>query len=50
MGKTFAEKILAKNSGRAEVNPGDFLMIRPDVCASQRNLPGNRREGVAVSG
>lgn len=31
MGKTFAEKILAKNSGRAEVNPGDFLMIRPDV-------------------
>lgn len=31
MGKTFAEKIFAKKTGKADVNPGDILDISPDV-------------------
>ena len=31
MGKTFAEKILAINSGKENVRPGDFLMVKPNV-------------------
>ena len=31
MAQTFAEKIIAKNTGRENVKPGDLVMIKPDV-------------------
>ena len=37
MGKTFAEKILARKSGRAEVRPGEIVTVRPDHLLSHDN-------------
>jgi len=33
-GKTFSEKILARKSGRDQVEPGDFLLIQVDVAVA----------------
>ena len=30
MGKTFAEKVLARKSGQAEVVPGQIVIVEPD--------------------
>ena len=37
MGKTFAEKILARKSGRSEVVPGEIVAVRPDRLLSHDN-------------
>jgi 3-isopropylmalate/(R)-2-methylmalate dehydratase large subunit len=37
MSATFTEKILARNAGRASVQPGDVLDITPDVVLSHDN-------------
>jgi len=37
MGKTLAEKILAKNANLAEVSPGQIITARPDVVLSHDN-------------
>ncbi len=37
MGATFTEKILARNAGRTQVQPGDVLDITPDVVLSHDN-------------
>ncbi|MBU4400232.1 MAG: hypothetical protein KKE86_12960, partial [Planctomycetes bacterium] len=37
MGKTFAEKILARKSGRNEVRPGEIVTVRPDRLLSHDN-------------
>lgn len=37
MGKTFAEKLLAKKSGRDEVVPGEIVAVRPDRLLSHDN-------------
>jgi 3-isopropylmalate/(R)-2-methylmalate dehydratase large subunit len=37
MGATFTEKILARNAGRAAVQPGEVLDISPDVVLSHDN-------------
>ena len=37
MGKSFAEKILARNAGQLDVRPGQILEIRPDVALSHDN-------------
>jgi 3-isopropylmalate/(R)-2-methylmalate dehydratase large subunit len=37
MGQTFAEKILARKSGRDHVAPGEILEITPDVALSHDN-------------
>ena len=37
MGKTFAEKILARKSGRSEVRPGEIVTVRPDHLLSHDN-------------
>ena len=37
MGATFAEKILARRAGRAQVQPGDVLDVEPDVVMSHDN-------------
>ena len=37
MGKTFAEKLLARKSGRAEVRPGQIVTVRPDHLLSHDN-------------
>lgn len=37
MGKTFAEKILAKQSGQSEVVPGQIVIVRPDHLLTHDN-------------
>ena len=37
MGQTFAEKILARKSGRGQVAPGEIVEITPDVALSHDN-------------
>ena len=37
MGKTFAEKVLARNTGQHDVRPGQILEIHPDVALSHDN-------------
>ncbi len=37
MGKTFAEKVLAKKSGQAEVVPGQICVVKPDHLLSHDN-------------
>ena len=37
MGKTFAEKILAKKSGQAEVVPGQIVIVKPDHLLTHDN-------------
>ena len=37
MGKTFAEKILARHSGKRQVKPGDIVEISPQVALSHDN-------------
>jgi 3-isopropylmalate/(R)-2-methylmalate dehydratase large subunit len=37
MGKTFAEKVLAKKSGQAEVVPGQIVIIQPDHLLTHDN-------------
>ena len=37
MGKTFAEKLLARKSGRNEVRPGEIVTVRPDHLLSHDN-------------
>ncbi len=37
MGKTFAEKVLAKNSGQAEVVPGQIVIVEPDHLLTHDN-------------
>ena len=37
MGKTFAEKVLAKKSGQAEVVPGQIVVIKPDHLLTHDN-------------
>jgi 3-isopropylmalate/(R)-2-methylmalate dehydratase large subunit len=37
MGKTFAEKLLARKSGRKEVRPGEIVTVRPDHLLSHDN-------------
>ncbi|MFA9489635.1 MAG: 3-isopropylmalate dehydratase large subunit [Anaerolineales bacterium] len=37
MGKTFAEKIFARNTGQLDVRPGQILEIHPDVALSHDN-------------
>ncbi len=37
MGKTFAEKVLARNTGQLDVIPGQILEIHPDVALSHDN-------------
>ncbi len=37
MGKTFAEKILARKSGQAEVVPGQIVMVEPDHLLTHDN-------------
>ncbi len=37
MGKTFAEKVLAKKGGQAEVVPGQIVMIKPDHMLTHDN-------------
>jgi 3-isopropylmalate/(R)-2-methylmalate dehydratase large subunit len=37
MGQTFAEKILAKKSGQAEVVPGQIVIVRPDHLLTHDN-------------
>jgi 3-isopropylmalate/(R)-2-methylmalate dehydratase large subunit len=34
---TFAEKILARKSGKERVEPGDIVTARPDICLSHDN-------------
>jgi len=36
LGKTFAEKVLAKKAGR-DVKAGDVVVVRPDFCLSHEN-------------
>ena len=37
MGKTFAEKVLARKSGQAEVVPGQIVIVEPDHLLSHDN-------------
>jgi 3-isopropylmalate/(R)-2-methylmalate dehydratase large subunit len=37
MGKTFAEKVLARNTGQQDIRPGQILEIYPDVALSHDN-------------
>ncbi len=37
MGKTFAEKVLARNSGQAEVVPGQIVIVKPDHLLTHDN-------------
>jgi homoaconitate hydratase family protein len=37
MGKTFAEKVLARKSGQAEVVPGQIVIVQPDHLLSHDN-------------
>ncbi len=37
MGHTFSERILAKKSGRAELQPGEIVTVEPDVILSHDN-------------
>ncbi|MDJ0763934.1 MAG: 3-isopropylmalate dehydratase large subunit [Myxococcota bacterium] len=37
MGKTFAEKVLAKKSGQAEVVPGQIVIVQPDHLLTHDN-------------
>lgn len=37
MGKTFAEKVLAKKSGQAEVVPGQIVIVKPDHLLTHDN-------------
>ncbi len=37
MGKTFAEKVLARNTGKLDVSPGQILETQPDVALSHDN-------------
>jgi 3-isopropylmalate/(R)-2-methylmalate dehydratase large subunit len=37
MGKTFAEKVLARNTGQLDARPGQILEIQPDVALSHDN-------------
>jgi len=37
MGKTFAEKVLAKKSGEAEVVPGQIVIVKPDHLLTHDN-------------
>jgi 3-isopropylmalate/(R)-2-methylmalate dehydratase large subunit len=37
MGKTFAEKVLAKKAGLKEVRPGQIVTVRPDHLLSHDN-------------
>jgi len=37
MGKTFAEKVLARNAGQAEVVPGQIVVVRPDHLLTHDN-------------
>ena len=37
MGKTFAEKVLARNTEQLDVRPGQILEIHPDVALSHDN-------------
>lgn len=50
MGKTISEKIIARASGRTEVNPGEIVWVTPDLTACYdfpiRDLPDPREVGV----
>ena len=44
MGKTIYEKILARSSGKKEVDPGDILWVTPDLIAcSDPEFPGRAK-------
>ncbi|MBC7099755.1 3-isopropylmalate dehydratase large subunit, partial [Candidatus Bipolaricaulota bacterium] len=43
MGKTFAEKILAKKAGLSEVVPGQIVEVTPDLGMSHDNTAAIRR-------